>query len=284
MPTFERVAQRAGSRLLAIASRLAGQYGFPVVRVADLETARLSPGKIFSSACPRRTTCGTGSRTASATSASSPGRFRASSWWTWMTPRPAPGRSSGCPSRRWPSSPGAAGCRFLHFGIPAAALSARKCAAGAAHRRGGWPSTSRRTARSPSAPGPRIRSPAVNTAPPRPGPRRSMRCRCSTRTGCAPRRRRRPRPGMPVSTDAPVYDRAAKYLAAMPLPVIGHGSDRQTYYMACRLVVGFALSTWEAEELLWQRCGHRDGWTRRWVAAKVNAADRYGRGARGGLR
>lgn len=80
-----------------------------------------------------------------------------------------------------------------------------------------------------------------------------------------------------------VADRARKYLAAIPLPQIGQGSDAATLSAACRLVRGFQLGPAEAEGLLWEWCGGRPGWTREWIAAKVAHALRYGSEPVGGL-
>jgi bifunctional DNA primase/polymerase-like protein len=81
-----------------------------------------------------------------------------------------------------------------------------------------------------------------------------------------------------------VVERARRYLAAIPKPEIGCGSDNATLYTACRLVRGFSLTTQEAEALLWEWAGNRPGWTREWVAAKVVHADRYGTEPVGALR
>jgi Bifunctional DNA primase/polymerase, N-terminal len=81
-----------------------------------------------------------------------------------------------------------------------------------------------------------------------------------------------------------VLDRARKYLAAIPRPEIGHGSDYATFVAACRLTRGFALAPEDAFDLLWAWCGNRDGWTRDWVAEKVANAARHGREAIGGMR
>jgi len=70
--------------------------------------------------------------------------------------------------------------------------------------------------------------------------------------------------------------RAAAYLAKIPVPEIGCGSDRAVFYAACRLVRRFALSDADAEELLWQWCGNRDGWTREWVNQKILNAHKHG--------
>jgi hypothetical protein len=73
-----------------------------------------------------------------------------------------------------------------------------------------------------------------------------------------------------------VIDRARAYLAAIPRPEIGHGSDAATLNAACRLVRGFALAPADAEGLLWEWAGGRAGWTREWIAEKVGHAVRYG--------
>lgn len=70
--------------------------------------------------------------------------------------------------------------------------------------------------------------------------------------------------------------RARRYLAAIPKPEIGHGSDTATLYAAARLVRGFALPEAEAVALLDDWAGGRPGWDRDWLAAKVRHAVRYG--------
>ena len=81
-----------------------------------------------------------------------------------------------------------------------------------------------------------------------------------------------------------VVERARRYLAAIPRPEIGHGSDVATLSAACRLVRGFDVSDADAEALLWAWAGGRPGWTRDWIAAKVQHARRYGTETVGGLR
>ena len=97
-----------------------------------------------------------------------------------------------------------------------------------------------------------------------------------------------PVPEPPVKRELPrdrdCLERARHYLAAVPVPVIGQGSDRATFIAACRLVRGFELSPSDAEHLLWEWCGHRDGWTRDWVAAKIHSALHNGSEPFGGLR
>jgi Bifunctional DNA primase/polymerase, N-terminal len=81
-----------------------------------------------------------------------------------------------------------------------------------------------------------------------------------------------------------VIDRARKYLAAIPPPIIGGGSDNATLYAACKLVRGFGLGPADAETLLWEWAGGRPGWTRAWIARKVQSAERYGTEPIGALR
>jgi hypothetical protein len=90
--------------------------------------------------------------------------------------------------------------------------------------------------------------------------------RCNTR--------HRARRIVPKATSL-VVGRARAYLAAIPKPVIGQGSDAVTFYAACRLVRGFDLSAADAEALLWDWAGGRAGWTREWIAEKVDNAQ-YG--------
>jgi hypothetical protein len=91
---------------------------------------------------------------------------------------------------------------------------------------------------------------------------------------------------MPIRTrpTGDVVDRARRYLAAIPKPEIGHASDRDVLYAACRLVRGFEMNASDAESLLWEWCGGRPGWTRDWVAQKVTHAIRYGSEPIGAMR
>jgi hypothetical protein len=81
-----------------------------------------------------------------------------------------------------------------------------------------------------------------------------------------------------------VIDRARRYLAAVPRPEIGAGSDKATLYAACKLVRGFNISAADAEALIWDWAGGRPGWTRDWIASKVASAERYGTEPIGALR
>lgn len=80
-----------------------------------------------------------------------------------------------------------------------------------------------------------------------------------------------------------VVDRAEKYLAAIPLPEIGAGSDVAVFKAACHLVRGFALDEVTAVDLLWEWAGGRPGWTREWIQTKVVSAIKNGREMVGGL-
>lgn len=78
--------------------------------------------------------------------------------------------------------------------------------------------------------------------------------------------------------------RGRSYLATIPRPEIGRGSDSAVFYAACRLVRGFGLSACDTERLLWEWAGNRPGWTRAWVAKKVANAERHGTEPIGALR
>jgi len=96
----------------------------------------------------------------------------------------------------------------------------------------------------------------------------------------------RPAPRAPVPrprVDRPSLDRTRRYLAALPVPEIGCGSDRDVFYAAARLVRGFNLSPADAEDALWAWCGGRPGWTREWLVRKVANALRHGQEPFGAL-
>ncbi len=76
-----------------------------------------------------------------------------------------------------------------------------------------------------------------------------------------------------VSVTGSSAERARKYLARMPTPIAGHGSDGATYVAACRLVRGFGLSASDAVSLLSEWVPLFDTW---WLEKKVSAALRYG--------
>ena len=78
-------------------------------------------------------------------------------------------------------------------------------------------------------------------------------------------------------------ERARRYLAAIPPPEIGHGSDLQTYVAACHLVRGFALRPTDAVRLLWEWAGNRPGWDHAWIAQKVHSASKNGKELMGAL-
>ena len=98
-----------------------------------------------------------------------------------------------------------------------------------------------------------------------------------------------PRPPSPPALSSPsssedVVQRARAYLAAIPRPEIGAGSDATTLYAACRLVRGFELSDAEALDLLWEWAGGHPGWDRTWIEHKVKNARSYGSEPFGALR
>ena len=96
-----------------------------------------------------------------------------------------------------------------------------------------------------------------------------------------PRSRPRPPTHRPVGD---VVERARRYLAAIPPPEIGRGSDQATLYAACRLTRGFGLPEADATALLWDWAGGRSGWTPEWIARKVRNAVAYGSEPVGALR
>jgi hypothetical protein len=102
--------------------------------------------------------------------------------------------------------------------------------------------------------------------------------------GWLARPQRPPAPARRVRPTGDVTERAKAYLASIPRPEIGQGSDAATLYAACRLVRGFGLGAADAEALLWEWAGNRSGWTFEWVARKVAHAERYGTEPIGALR
>jgi hypothetical protein len=70
-----------------------------------------------------------------------------------------------------------------------------------------------------------------------------------------------------------IIERARKYLARVPVPEIGAGSDATTFTNACRLIRGFDLTPGDVETLLWEWAGDRPGWTRDWIESKVRHFD-----------
>jgi len=99
------------------------------------------------------------------------------------------------------------------------------------------------------------------------------------------RSRKLPAAGMDSSPQDKTLERARRYLAAIPPPEIGHGSDLQTYIAACHLVRGFALRPTDAVRLLaeWTGAGHRPGWDHEWIAQKVHSASKNGKELMGAL-
>ena len=81
-----------------------------------------------------------------------------------------------------------------------------------------------------------------------------------------------------------VIERARRYLATIPKPELGRGSDQATLYVACKLARGFAISEADAAALIWEWAGGREGWTLDWVERKVRNAVQYGSEPIGNLR
>jgi hypothetical protein len=84
--------------------------------------------------------------------------------------------------------------------------------------------------------------------------------------------------------EAPVRERASRYLATVPPAIAGQHGDLHTFRVCCRLVRGFALADHEALAVLadWNaRC--EPPWSERDLIAKLRHALRYGREPIGGL-
>lgn len=81
-----------------------------------------------------------------------------------------------------------------------------------------------------------------------------------------------------------VFDRARKYIAAIPPAVAGQQGDTTTFRVCCRLVRGFDLSDEAALTVLaeWNRACEPP-WSEEDLRAKLRAARRYGREPVGGL-
>ena len=101
---------------------------------------------------------------------------------------------------------------------------------------------------------------------------------CPARPLVAPQPSSGPRPTVDI------IERARRYLAAVPCPEIGHGSDAATLSAACRLTRGFGLSESDATVLLREWTGGRAGWTHEWITRKVRNAIAYGTEPMGVLR
>ena len=99
-----------------------------------------------------------------------------------------------------------------------------------------------------------------------------------------PQRRTVARPPTQPRPTGDIVARARRYLAVIPRPEIGQGSDAATLSAACRLVRGFDLSASDATTLLWEWAGGRPGWTPEWIAGKVRNAIAYGSETVGALR
>lgn len=89
-----------------------------------------------------------------------------------------------------------------------------------------------------------------------------------------------PTPPRPRPT-GDVVARARRYLAAIPRPAIGQGSDAATLSAACRLVRGFGLDEADALALLAEWAPE---WDHDWLARKVANAAKYGDEPIGALR
>lgn len=87
-----------------------------------------------------------------------------------------------------------------------------------------------------------------------------------------------PKPKLPprrvaASPPSPVLDRAFKYVATMPGAVSGSGGHNQTFTVACRLVLGFGLSTDDAMRVMQEynrRC--EPPWSERELVHKIESA------------
>jgi len=87
----------------------------------------------------------------------------------------------------------------------------------------------------------------------------------------------------PIRPTGDAAERARRYLARVPKPEIGQGSDAATLYAAARLVRGFGLDVGTAVSLLDKWAGGRPGWDRDWLALKVANAAKFGTEPIGGL-
>jgi hypothetical protein len=88
------------------------------------------------------------------------------------------------------------------------------------------------------------------------------------------------RPPSPRPT-GDVVERARRYLAAVPTPIVGQGSDAATFSAAARLVRGFDLQPETAVCLLQEWAPSFDRW---WIERKVECAVKYADEPVGGLK
>lgn len=88
----------------------------------------------------------------------------------------------------------------------------------------------------------------------------------------------RPRITRPLSN---LEERGRRYLAKIPRPVVGHGSDQATFIAACRLVRGLGISPDVTVELLHEWA---PDFTAPWLRRKVESALRFGSEVMGSLR
>jgi hypothetical protein len=93
-----------------------------------------------------------------------------------------------------------------------------------------------------------------------------------------------PRHALGTGLDAPVIERAKRYLASVPPAIAGQHGDVHTFRVCCRLVRGFALNDDEAFDVLteWNtRC--QPPWSADELLDKLRRAGQYGREPIGGL-
>jgi hypothetical protein len=84
----------------------------------------------------------------------------------------------------------------------------------------------------------------------------------------------------PARVVGDVAERGRRYLAGMPKPVEGQGSDVHTFRAACKLVRGLCLEEAVALDLLQEWAPHFDRW---WLRRKVASAFQNGKEPMGGL-
>lgn len=84
------------------------------------------------------------------------------------------------------------------------------------------------------------------------------------------------RPRIRATPSGDDLGRAKRYLARVPVPAIGQGSDDTVFRVSCRLVRTFGLNSSAAVDLLDAWAGGRPGWDRAWLESKVAHAERYG--------
>lgn len=85
------------------------------------------------------------------------------------------------------------------------------------------------------------------------------------------------KPAHPLSD---LCERGRRYLAKVPRPIVGHGSDSATFIAACRLVRGFGIRPDDALALLHEWA---PDFTLPWLRRKVESALRHGTEVTGSL-